>query len=324
MLMCTMKLIISIISLWTLASCHIYNPYHHLFRYGSFPYYIPNYGNQMNAYSPFVPVFPNYYGQGNAYTPQASDYENLNVLAEPPHSINNTFTVVPLFVVAQENFRLISNALILHVSIDQPSMTVKNEQDLLVQCTPAARIRLNKPLVVYSLQTNIIFPSDIDIVHNGFKIPFAVGAVLAPIPQNVYVSPETPVKIDVVYAVPTKPFVIDYVNNGQDVIVNIDNQAVIVEDPQSGHIPQKNITVLEFPTAEAEPTFQVDEEDEELVNRNPPVGVIPAGIVQSTQPLVTIQQFTNSKESPVLIQLREEAVKNRLRGNRIGEGVQAV
>ncbi|KAK4879170.1 hypothetical protein RN001_007316 [Aquatica leii] len=320
-----MKLIITIITLCTLASCHIYNPYHQMFRYGSFPYHMPNYGSQINSYAPFLPFYPNYYGTGNvAYAPQPSDYEQLNLLAEPPYSINNTFTVVPLFVVAQENLRLVSNALILQVSREQPTMTVKNEQDLLVQCTPAARIQLDKPLVVHSLQTNIIFPSDLSIAHNGFKVPYHVGAVLAPLPQSVYVSPETPVKIEVVYAVPTKPFVIDYVNNEEDVIINIDNQAVIVEDHQPGHLPAKNITILEFPTAEAEPTFQVDEEDEELVNRNPPVGVIPAGIVQSTQPLVTIQQFTNSKESPVLISLREEAAKNRLRGNRIGEGAQAV
>lgn len=48
-----------------------------------------------------------------------------------------------------------------------------------------------------------------------------------------------------------------------------------------------------------------------LVNRNPPILLAPAGIVQSTQPVTHIEQFTNSKESPVLIALREEALKNK-------------
>lgn len=45
------------------------------------------------------------------------------------------------------------------------------------------------------------------------------------------------------------------------------------------------------------------------VNRNPPIVLAPAGIVQSTQPQSIVEPFTNSKESPVLIALREEAKK---------------
>uniref|UniRef100_A0A1Y1MAT3 Uncharacterized protein n=2 Tax=Photinus pyralis TaxID=7054 RepID=A0A1Y1MAT3_PHOPY len=229
-----------------------------------------------------------------------------------PYSINKTFTVVPMVAVAQETINFLSNALIIQVSRERPTMTIKNEQDALIECTPAVKILLDQPLTIYSLQTSIIFPTDIKIEHKGFKIPIHVGAVFAPLSQDTYVSPETPVNVNVVYAIPTKPFTIDYVNNDKDVIVNADNQAVIVEDHQPDQ-PPKNITIIEFPTAEAEPTFQVDEEDEELVNRNPPVGVVPAGIVQSTQPIVSTQQFVNSKESPILTTLREEAAKNRFR-----------
>ncbi|KAK5646121.1 hypothetical protein RI129_004585 [Pyrocoelia pectoralis] len=310
--MCIMKLIIFTLTTWTLVACHLYSPNHYQLRYGSHPFYnsYNPYGNQFNPYTSYVPVFDNYY-YPNAQLPLVplpGDYQNLNVLAEMPYSINNTFTVVPMVVVAQEDINFLSNALIIQVSREKPTMTVKNEQDALIECTPAVKILLDKPLIIYSLRTSIIFPTDITIEHKGFKIPIHVGAVLAPLPQDTYVSPETPINVNVVYAVPTKPFIIDYVNNDKDVIINIDNQAVILEE----QIPPKNITVLEFPTAVAEPTFQVDEEDEELVNRNPPVGVVPAGIVQSTQPIVSTQQFINSKESPVLTALREEAAKNRL------------
>lgn len=49
-----------------------------------------------------------------------------------------------------------------------------------------------------------------------------------------------------------------------------------------------------------------------LVNRNPPQVLAPAGIVQSTQPLASVEPFTNSKESSVLTELKEEAAKQRL------------
>lgn len=50
------------------------------------------------------------------------------------------------------------------------------------------------------------------------------------------------------------------------------------------------------------------------VNRNPPQVLAPAGIVQSTQPHAVVEPFTNSKESSVLIELREES-KKRFRNN---------
>lgn len=43
--------------------------------------------------------------------------------------------------------------------------------------------------------------------------------------------------------------------------------------------------------------------------RNPPSILAPAGIVQSTQPIISVQPFTNSKESEVLTVLKEEAHK---------------
>lgn len=48
------------------------------------------------------------------------------------------------------------------------------------------------------------------------------------------------------------------------------------------------------------------------VNRNPPEGILPAGIVQSTQPFSSLEVFTNSKESALLTSLREEAKKKRI------------
>lgn len=249
------------------AQAYLYNPYHQLFRY-SYPYY-HGMGAYANHYAPFLPVPPHTVYADNSlasYLSQPYNIPALNVMAEVPYSVKTKFTVVPMFAVAKENLNLISDALIIQASREKPTMTVKTENDILVECTPAVKVVLEKPLIIYSLRTNILFPSEIVISHEGYKIPVQVGAVIAPIPHDVFVSADTPFPINAVYAVPTKPFVMDYVNNDKDVIINVDNQAVIVENDvdNATEKPPKNVTVLEFPETEAEPTFQADIEDDEF------------------------------------------------------------
>lgn len=101
------------------------------------------------------------------------------------------------------------------------------------------------------------------ITHRGYRIPIKVGAVIAPVRKDTFVSLETPVAIRVVYAIPTRPVSIDYINN-EDAIFVPETEAVVVESEDIPSEPPKNITVLEFPETEAEPILQVDEENEEL------------------------------------------------------------
>lgn len=143
-------------------------------------------------------------------------------------------------------------------------MTVKTDQHQLIQCTPAVRIILDKPILLNSLESNTVFPTEVEILYESYRIPIEVGAVLAPIPQNVFVSPETPYPVGEVYAIPVKPLVIDYVNHDKDVIVSDDTQAVIVDGNEQQELPPRNVTVLDFPEVESEPQFHVDEEDQEL------------------------------------------------------------
>lgn len=293
-----------------------YNPYYNPFRYNNYPplpllpYNFPNYANQIPHYSNFIPTFTNNLIEDrvtSAYISTPDLMPNLNVLAETPYHVSNRFTVVPMIVVAKENMNLLDNAHIMGVSTKKPIMMVKTEENVL-PCTPAVKVVLDKPIIIYSLKTSILFPREIDVEHEGINIPIRVGAVIAPIQKDTFVSTETPVSINIVYAVPTKPIKFDYVNNN-DVIISPDTQAVIIESEE--FLPPKNVTVINFPDKEAEPSLQVDEEDEELVNRNPPIVLAPAGIVQSTQPQPNVEPFHNSKESPVLIALREEAKKKR-------------
>jgi hypothetical protein len=76
------------------------------------------------------------------------------------------------------------------------------------------------------------------------------------------------------------------------------------------------ITVLDFPSTVQTPPVLIYQPptDSELENRNPPLGVVPAGIVQSAAPTPNLSVFINSKESAVLQELRDKA--NRLKASR--------
>lgn len=76
------------------------------------------------------------------------------------------------------------------------------------------------------------------------------------------------------------------------------------------------ITVLDFPSTVQTPPVLIYQPptDSELENRNPPQGVVPAGIVQSAAPTPNLSVFINSKESAVLQELRDKA--NRLKTSR--------
>ncbi|KAK9729959.1 hypothetical protein QE152_g15594 [Popillia japonica] len=301
------------------------------------------------VYGTFAEPKPYYFGTGNPYVKIFGRIEDLysptggfpvlNVLAEIPHTIGNTFTVVPMVVVSKESMKMITKGEIMIVSKNKPEMLLKSEHNNILRCTPAVKVILDTPIVVYSLKSNIVFPSQIEIVHEGYRIPIKVGSVVAPVTQDIFVSfpsqieivhegyripikvgsvvapvtqdifvsADTPISLSVIYAIPSDPVKVDYVHN-YGVALNVDSDSVIVESPVSQQ-PPKNITVFNFPDAEAEPNLQVDEENEDLDNRNPPIVLAPAGIVQSTQPLANVQPFFNSKESYILTELREESKK---------------
>lgn len=275
------------VSVTSTPSPHLYNPFFNFFK---FP--IPYYHNAAESYVP-VPVDNIFQDESLvSYLSQPNDLPNLNVLTEVPYLIKNTFTVVPMLLVSKENINFVSNAKIMGTSDRKPLMIVKTEQNSLLQCTPAVKVNLESPIIVYSLKTSIVFPSEIEIVYEGYRIPIKIGAVMAPIPQDTFVSTETPVSINVVYAVPTKPVHVDFFSNGVNIVNAIsntdddvhhsgndndhdnnkdnsqehdeDSQGVIV-DSATGPIPSPhNVTVIDFPENEGEPLLQVDEEDDEL------------------------------------------------------------
>lgn len=237
---------------------HLYNPYKFL-RYNN-PY---TYASHLPFYSQTVPTYQEVLQDTSltAYLQTPDLLPTLNVLAEIPYAITNRFTVVPMLVVSKNNMKMVSNAHITNVSKKKPVMTIKTNKNQLVQCTPAVKIVLERPITVYSLKTSILFPSEIDILYQGLRIPINVGAVIAPVTSDTYVSVDTPISVSVVYAVPTRPVTVNYVQHNE-VIEVPNNQAVIVESEQV--LPPKNVTIIDFPEQEAEPVLTIDEADDEL------------------------------------------------------------
>ncbi|KAL3281303.1 hypothetical protein HHI36_004514 [Cryptolaemus montrouzieri] len=290
------------------------NPY--TGTYGLFEY-----SNQV-PYNTYIPSFPE-----PDLTFYLSQHQPLNLIAETPQVIGSTFSILPMLAIPKDNVNMISGANILGVSQKKPFMTIKTESNSFMQCIPGVRIELEQPMWIYATKkTSIVFPSEVLIYHGGYRIPLRVGAVLAPVSHNSFFYNEIPVEVRVVYAVPvpSRPITIESITQSQEIYNTIlehtvDNQAVVVdsnpyEPPQadvSVIFSPQNVTLVEFPQSIDSPNLQVDEEDE-LVNRNPPQVLAPAGIVQSTQPEVFVESFHNSKESPVLTALKQEKLKQKL------------
>lgn len=108
-----------------------------------------------------------------------------------------------------------------------------------VQCTPAVRMVLEKPIILGSLKSNILFPAEVQIMHQGVRMPIRIGAVIAPVTPETYVSQDTPVAIKIVYAIPTKPIKIT-ITIEQDVPVTATPSQVPSVDQRFPDLPNED------------------------------------------------------------------------------------
>lgn len=231
-------------------SYHFFNPFVKVVRY-TYPYNAPyapyngnlnpNYANQIpvTSYNPYISTYseelihPSHDKQSE-YDVHRHTHPTINILVQKPYSIEKTFTVIPMLVIPQDNLNMISNGVVINVSKKKPLVTLKTNNRDTIQCTPAVKIVLDVPLTVYNVKTSIMFPSQMSIIQENKRIPIKVGALLIPVAQDMVVTEETPISVIVVYAIPTKPMLVDddYVNNDKDVIIDNNSQSVIVESSE--------------------------------------------------------------------------------------------
>lgn len=163
-----MSEVICIISLvaMVVGKPYFYSPYNAGLSYGyHFQQPFQTYAQNIPTYSSVVPTYSNELVEdqvATAYLAAPDVLPTLNVLAEMPYSIGNKFTVVPMLLMSKENMNLVPNGDIIKISKKKPVLTVKYKQNIPVECTPAVRIVLEKPIMVYSLKTSVLFPSEVN------------------------------------------------------------------------------------------------------------------------------------------------------------------
>lgn len=207
----------------------------------------------------------------------------FNFFAETPYSIStNRLKQVPLIVVPKDQINMILTGQVKGViSNKKKSMvTVKTQKNRLVQCTPAVRVVLEQPIVVTAERTQVLFPAEMSVLYQHSPYPINVGAVIAPVESDTVVSEDSPLSINVVYAIPAevdkdpneidieadvqlnkpvnteggvatlggessdnKPPKNDYVNRDKDVKVDPEKQAVVVDSPSNNGAGSETTTV---------------------------------------------------------------------------------
>ncbi|XP_075233209.1 uncharacterized protein LOC142331299 [Lycorma delicatula] len=261
------------------------------------------------------------YPVNNYYEPRAP-VAPLAILADSPYSIAKTSVDVPLVIVPQQTLHMINNPHIKAVSPIKPLVTCQTQQ-YVMDATPAVKVVLKKPLYIETPASTIPFPPYMSILHEGLRMNIPVGMVIAPVPEYGFTGPHL---IRIIYAIPTSPLPLQYpyfesynYRQPEVPVVSFSSLRPVPQHTEMNYIPEMKkpplITVLNFPAAVATPEslyYQppIDSEDE-LGNRGPPEALPPSGIVQSTAPQANLQAFLNSKESPELQALRDEAEKNK-------------
>ncbi|XP_014251229.1 uncharacterized protein LOC106667661 [Cimex lectularius] len=255
----------------------------------------------------------------------------LALVGEKPLSVASTTVQVPLVLVPRDDLTLYSNVHINAVSRTQPLVSCSLNSYTL-EATPAVRVFLKQPIVVQNEHALLPFPAQISVLHEGLRMSIPVGALIAPVPVGV----EGPQVIRVMYAIPTAPlrlnypfygpvpypFRPDYVDSAYGLKPNRPAGSPARPDKPANQFNEllgnkkpsgPLVTVLDFPSEIASPQtlYYQPPVESELGNRGPPEAVFPAGIVQSAQPRPSLQVFLNSKESPLLQSLRDEANLNK-------------
>ncbi|KAL1139095.1 hypothetical protein AAG570_009156 [Ranatra chinensis] len=263
----------------------------------------------------------------------------MAVLADSPLYVADTLAKVPLLLVPQADVTILRDAHITAFSPTRPVVTCQVSK-YSMDATPAVRVELERPVVVNGAEAMVGFPAEVSVALGGLRVSVPVGALIAPVHQLAGTH-----VLRVLYAVPTSPLFLQYpfvspfsylFRPFPDMMDDkkVTGVAMPEKKPTMTGIGAQEegrpvISVLEFPTELARPQslfYQppLDEGEDELGNRGPPEAVVPAGIVQSTQPHSYLTPFLNSKESPFLQSLRDQANADKNKDDPESTGVEAL
>ncbi|XP_025191710.1 leucine-rich repeat extensin-like protein 1 [Melanaphis sacchari] len=268
----------------------------------------------------------------NNYEPEFQ--RPLAVFTERPVNVAN-FVLIPVVQVPSSDLRMIYRPQIDSVSKTEPVIMCKSLTKSF-EATPAVQVQLQQPFYLYDERTLIPFPKSVTILHGGYRMSIPVGMVVAPVPVDLLRA--GPVFVTTLYAIPASPEPAPSPVRFVPLPSYPPNPTALqpYSAPYSAPLSQYpapsvqySATPSQYPVSSAQypaahppstqysqsvppsPTYYqhsgstdggYSEESNDLRNREPP-GKLYTQFAASS--------FQNSKESPLLHQLREESEKNR-------------
>ncbi|XP_050423107.1 nematocyst expressed protein 4-like [Adelges cooleyi] len=267
------------------------------------------------------------------YGPPPSDYSYhgyepemqqrpLAVFTERPVNVAG-FILVPVVQVPSADLRMVYRPQIDSVSKTEPVVMCKSSTKSF-EATPAIQVPLQEPFYLYDERTMIPFPKTVTILHGGYRMSIPVGVVVAPVPVGALRA--GPVFVTTLYAIPTEPLPLPPLQPVRytpwnyypaptpllstsapsppppappQYLANPPAPAQYMSPP-----PPQYLSVPPSPLYYQHAAQPEGDSPDDLRNREPPNKAY-------AQPQSSANTFHNSKESPILNQLREESEKNR-------------
>ncbi|KAL4123083.1 hypothetical protein QTP88_015315 [Uroleucon formosanum] len=262
---------------------------------------------------------PKSYGPSPSNDNYQNNYEPefqrpLAVFTERPVNVAN-FVLIPVVQVPSSDLKMIYRPQIDSVSKTEPIIMCKSLTRSF-EATPAVQVQLQQPFYLYDERTLIPFPKSVTILHGGYRMSIPVGMVVAPVPVDLLRA--GPVFVTTLYAIPAGPvsapspvrFVpwASYPPNP----TALQPYSAPVPSQYSEPPPPSQYSAAQSPAAQysqpAPPSPAYYQH---------PAGTDGGYVEESNEPpgklysQLAAASFQNSKESPVLHQLREESEKNR-------------
>jgi len=251
----------------------------------------------------------------NNYEPEFQ--RPLAVFTEKPVNVAN-FVLIPVVQVPSSDLRMIYRPQIDSVSKTEPVIMCKSLTKSF-EATPAVQVQLQQPFYLYDERTLIPFPKSVTILHGGYRMSIPVGMVVAPVPVDFLRT--GPVFVTTLYAIPAGP--VPALAPVRFVPWSSHPPNPTAPQPYSaqysGSPPQYPVTPVQYPAAQS-PLTQYSQPAPPSPTYYQHSGSTDSGYVEESSdrepPGKLYTQFAagsfqNSKESPLLHQLREESEKNR-------------
>ncbi|XP_022178213.1 extensin-2-like [Myzus persicae] len=274
---------------------------------------------------------PKSYGPSPSNDNYQNNYESefqrpLAVFTERPVNVAN-FVLIPVVQVPSSDLRMIYRPQIDSVSKTEPIIMCKSLTKSF-EATPAVQVQLQQPFYLYDERTLIPFPKSVTILHGGYRMSIPVGMVVAPVPVDLLRA--GPVFVTTLYAIPAgsvpAPSPVRFVPwspyppNPTALQPYSPPSQYSAPPPSQYTAPppsQYPASSSQYSAAQSPPTQYSQSAPPSPTYYQHSGGTDGGYVEESNEPpgklysQLAAASFQNSKESPLLHQLREESEKNR-------------